>query len=365
MKSIGPKYKRIVIKVGSNVIAKNDGSINEWRVSQLVQDISVLFKWGIEVILVTSGAVAAGRSEVSVSRKTNLVSARQVWSAIGQVKLMSKYQYFFSKFGIPAGQVLATKESFRDRTHYLNMKSCISAMFERGVLPVVNENDTVSVNELMFTDNDELSGLISSMMDCTTLIILSNVDGLYDGKPGSEGSKLIRVVEPDTENLSSFISSSGSGYGRGGMATKYSVVRKLSGEGIDVYIANGTRDSVLIDIIRCKDIPCTLFRSGTMKEKSIRKWISHSETFARGAVIVNKGAREAILAGKAASLLMVGITAVEGYFRKGDIVSILDENRKSIGLGKTQYDSAKAQQSVGQKMKKPFIHCDYLVINGK
>ena len=102
-----------------------------------------------------------------------------------------------------------------------------------------------------------------------------------------------------------------------------------------------------------------------MKEKSIRKWISHSETFARGAVIVNKGAREAILAGKAASLLMVGITAVEGYFRKGDIVSILDENRKSIGLGKTQYDSAKAQQSVGQKMKKPFIHCDYLVINGK
>jgi len=151
-----------------------------------VEDVAVLYKQGIEVILISSGAVAAAGVEYLLQKKTNVVAAKQIWAAIGQVKLMSSYQFLFGKYGIQAGQLLATKESFRDRRHYLNMKNCISAMLENHVLPIVNENDAISINELMFTDNDELSGLISSLMDCKSLIILSNVDGVYKGLPGKK-----------------------------------------------------------------------------------------------------------------------------------------------------------------------------------
>jgi glutamate 5-kinase len=187
-----PKFNRIAIKVGSNVITQPDGSLNDSRILRLVEDVAILFKQGIDVVLITSGAVAAGRSEVTPSKKTNIIAAKQIWAAIGQVKLMSSYQFLFGKYGIQAGQLLATKESFRDRRHYLNMKNCITAMLDNKVLPIVNENDAVSINELMFTDNDELSGLISSMMDFETLIILSNVDGVYDGIPGKDEARLIK-----------------------------------------------------------------------------------------------------------------------------------------------------------------------------
>jgi glutamate 5-kinase len=159
------KYNKIAIKIGSNVITQSDGTLNVGRMLRIVEDVAVLFKQGIDVILISSGAVAAGRNAVSPSKKTNIVAAKQIWAAIGQVNLMSKYQFLFGKYGIHTGQLLATKESFGDRLHYLNMKNCISAMIENRVLPIVNENDTISINELMFTDNDELSGLISSMMD--------------------------------------------------------------------------------------------------------------------------------------------------------------------------------------------------------
>ncbi len=365
MKNTKPKFNRITIKVGSNVITQSDGSLNTGRILRLVEDVAILYKQGIEVVLISSGAVAAGRSEVSPSKKTNIIAARQVWASIGQVKLMSNYQFLFGKYGIQAGQMLATKEGFRDRRHYLNMKNCISAMLENHVLPIVNENDTISINELMFTDNDELSGLISSMMDCESLFILSNVNGVYNCVPGSPGAELIKEIYPDSDDLSQFISSSKSGFGRGGMFTKYSTARKISSEGIDVFIANGTRDSIVTDIIRGKDVPYTHFVASTKKKTGVKKWLYHSDTFAKGAVIINNGAKEALLGEKATSLLMIGITSIEGAFKSGDIVRILDEDGYSIGLGKSQYDSKRAEQNIGEKRSKPFIHYDYLVINEK
>lgn len=360
-----PVFKRIAIKVGSNVITNQDGSLDTWRISRLVEDIFVLYKNGIEVILVSSGAVAAGRNDVTPSKKTDIMVARQVWAAIGQAKLISSYQYLFGKYGIPAGQVLATKESFRDRMHYLNMKGCISAMIENKVLPIVNENDTISVNELMFTDNDELSGLISSMMDCDSLIILSNVDGIFTGDPGSEGAEIIREVGEHDSEIRKYLSPSKSGFGRGGMITKCNTALKLAAEGVDVFIANGSRDSVISDIARGRDVPYTRFVAREVKTTGVKKWISHSETFARGSVRINKGAREALLSDKASSLLMIGITEVDGYFRKGDIISIIDEDGKYLGLGKSEIDSRRAEQYLGQKLLKPLIHYDYLVISDK
>jgi glutamate 5-kinase len=365
MKNSKPDFNRIAIKVGSNVITQSDGSLNDGRILRLVEDVAILYKQGIEVVLITSGAVAAGRSEISPSKKTNIVAAKQIWAAIGQVKLMSSYQFLFGKYGIHAGQLLATKESFRDRRHYLNMKNCISAMLENNVLPIVNENDTVSINELMFTDNDELSGLISSMMDCKSLIILSNVDGVYNGIPGHTGTELIKRIDEKSENLDKYISSAKSGFGRGGMFTKCSIARKIAAQGIDVFIANGTRDSIITDIIKRKDVPYTHFIASNKWETGVRKWLSHSDTFAKGAVVINAGAKGALLDEKATSLLMIGITKVDGFFRSGDIVRIVDEEGNNIGLGKAQYDSKKAEQNIGEKLTKPFIHYDYMVINEK
>ncbi|MBE3084663.1 MAG: glutamate 5-kinase [Bacteroidetes bacterium] len=360
-----PEFSRIAIKVGSNVITKSDGSLNDGRILRLVEDVAILYKRGIEVVLISSGAVAAGRSEVSPSKKTNIIAAKQIWAAIGQVKLMSSYQFLFGKYGIQAGQLLATKESFRDRRHYLNMKNCISAMLENKVLPIVNENDTISINELMFTDNDELSGLISSIMDCDSLIILSNVDGVYNGVPGHTGTELINIIDEDSEDLDQYISSEKSGFGRGGMITKCSIARKIASQGIDVFIANGTRDSIITDIVRRKDVPYTHFVASAKRETGVKKWLSHSDTFAKGAVIINEGAKDALLGERATSLLMIGITRVDGFFKSGDIVRIFDERGNNIGLGKSQYDSKKAEQHIGEKLSKPFIHYDYLVINEK
>ncbi|HUX96971.1 MAG TPA: glutamate 5-kinase [Bacteroidales bacterium] len=365
MKDTKTKFNRIAIKVGSHVIAQADGSLNSGRMLRIVEDIAILYKQGIEVVLISSGAVAAGRNGAAISKKTNIIEAKQIWAAIGQVKLMSNYQFLFGKYNIQAGQVLATKESFRDRRHYLNMKNCISAMLENKVLPIVNENDTVSIEELMFTDNDELSGLISSMMDCNSLIILSNVDGIFSGLPGNNGSELIRQIDEDTKDLDNYITAAKSGFGRGGMLTKYAIARKIALQGIDVFIAKGARDSVITDIVGGKDIPYTHFIASHKKESGVKKWLAHSGTFARGAVTVNDGARTALLGEKASSLLMVGITKVHGAFKKGDIVSILDEQGNRIGLGKSHYDSKKTEQNLGQKMKKPFIHYHFLVLDEK
>ncbi|HAX93117.1 MAG TPA: glutamate 5-kinase [Bacteroidales bacterium] len=365
MKKKGSKFNRIAIKVGSNVISRNDGSLNVGRMLRLVEDIAVLCKQGNEVILISSGAVAAGRGEVVPSKKTNEIAAKQIWAAVGQVKLMSNYQFLFGKYGIQAGQLLAAKESFRDRRHYLNMKNCITAMLENNVLPVVNENDTVSVNELMFTDNDELSGLIASMMDCGSLMILTNVDGIFNAVPGCPGAEIIKEIGPGTGDLSQYILSSKSGFGRGGMLTKYSNACRIASEGIHVYIANGNRDSIISDIVREKEVPYTHFMANTSKKNGVKKWLSHSDTFARGAVYINSGAREALTGDKATSLLMIGVVKVEGYFKEGDIVRILDEDGNSIGLGKSQYDSKKAEQNIGEKRSKPFVHYDFMVISEK
>jgi len=356
------QFKRIAVKVGSNVITRPDGSLDSWRISQLVQEIAALLRQGTEVILVTSGAVAAGRGDIPPSAATNIIAAKQVLASIGQVKLMASYQFLFGKYGIQAGQILITKESFSDRRHYLNMKNCISAMLDNHVLPIVNENDAISIDELMFTDNDELSGLISSLMDCNALVILTNVDGIFSGMPGSEGAELIREISDDSEDMNRYISQTRSASGRGGMHTKYLSAKRLSAEGIDVFIANGARDSIITDIVKRRDIPSTHFKAGKGKRNSVKKWLAHSSTFTKGAVIVNDGAKMALLSGKS-SLLMIGISRVEGFFKIGDIVNIFDEKGNNIGLGKAQYDSTKTFENLGHKLGKPFIHNDFMVLN--
>ena len=250
---------RIVIKVGSNVLTRSDGKLDVTRMSALVDQIAWLRQEGYEVILVSSGAMASGRGELKVSHSLDSVEQRQLFSAVGQVKLIGLYYDLFREFNIHIGQVLTMKENFQPGEQYENQRACMTVMLENEVLPIVNENDTVSVTELMFTDNDELSGLIAQMMKAETLVLLSNIDGIYDGHPDDPQSSIIPQVLPGTD-LSQYIKEEKSAFGRGGMHSKYTTAQKVQQQGIRVIIANGERDNILIDLVKDgQNVPHTEF----------------------------------------------------------------------------------------------------------
>ena len=356
------QFSRIAVKVGSNVLTRRDGTLDVTRMSALVDQIAELHKTGVEIILVSSGAVASGRSEVHPTKKLDSVDQRQLFSAIGQAKLINRYYELFREHGITVGQVLTMKENFATRRHYLNQKNCMTVMLENGVIPIVNENDTISVSELMFTDNDELSGLIASMMDAQALIILSNINGIYNGSPTDPASEVIREIGQG-KDLSSYIQTSKSSFGRGGMLTKTNIARKVADEGITVIIANGKCDNILVDLIQHPESTlCTRFTPSAEPVSSIKKWIAHSEGFAKGELHINQCATEVLNSDKAISILPVGITAIEGEFEKDDIVRIMDFQGNQVGIGKVNCDARQAKEAIGKHGKKAVVHYDYLYI---
>ena len=357
------EFKRIAIKIGSNVLTRLDGALDITRISALVDQVAELRRDGVEVILISSGAVASGRSELKTSAKLDSVSARQLYSAVGQAKLIMHYFERFRDYGITCGQVLTTKESLSTRGHYLNQKNCMTVMLENGVIPIVNENDTISVTELMFTDNDELSGLVAAMMGVDALIILSNIDGIYNGRPDDPACRVIRRVESGKRSeLTDYIQKSRSGFGRGGMQTKYHIARKVSDEGVTVIIANGRREGILTELLcRGSDAISTRFLPSSKAVSGVKKWIAHSEGFAKGEIHINAGAYEALTGPKATSLLPVGVTGVRGDFEKDDIVGIYYSGVQ-IGVGKTAFGRAKVQTLIGVQGAKPLVHYDYLYL---
>ena len=251
--------RRIVIKVGSNVLTRQDGKLDVTRMSALVDQIAWLRNQGYEIILVSSGAMASGRGELRVNHSLDSVEQRQLYSAVGQVKLIGLYYDLFREFGLHIGQVLTMKENFQAGEQFKNQRACMTVMLENGVLPIVNENDTVSITELMFTDNDELSGLIAEMMEAETLILLSNIDGIYTTHPDNPQAELIREVAPGRD-LSEYIQPEKSAFGHGGMHSKYTTASKMQQNGIRVIIANGEREDILIHLIEHPEtIPHTEF----------------------------------------------------------------------------------------------------------
>ena len=357
------KYRRIVVKIGSNVLTREDGRPDTTRISALVDQLARLHRAGTEFILVSSGAVASGRSllETRVGR-IDTVSARQLFSAVGQVKLLNRYYDLFNEYGIACGQVLTTKESLSTRRQYLNQRNCMETMLAAGVVPIVNENDTISVTELMFTDNDELSGLVAAMMGAEALVILSNIDGIYDGSPSDPASQVIRRVAPGRD-LSQYIDTARSSRGRGGMTTKSRISSRVAGEGIEVVIANGRRDGILPDLLaEGSRTLCTRFLPSPHPISGVKKWIASSEGFAKGVLRIDQGAAEAVRASKAASILAVGVTAVEGDFERDDLVRILAPDGAQLAVGRISCDSGTARRNIGRKGLKPLVHCDYLYL---
>ncbi|GJM36431.1 MAG: glutamate 5-kinase [Saprospiraceae bacterium] len=355
-------FQKVVIKVGTNVLTREDGLLDMTNISHLVDQVAHLKNKGIEVILVSSGAVGAGRATFKVPGGLSRVVQRQVLSAIGQVRLMEVYRQLFGNYQLYCAQVLATKEDFRDRQHYLNMRNCFDALLRDHVVPVVNENDVVAVTELMFTDNDELAGLVAAMTNADALIILSSVDGLLDGPPEKADSKVIPLIDPADPAWLEYILPSRSSFGRGGMHTKFRVAQKAAKVGIATFIANGRRVGILEDILAGQGISTCFQASDPLS--NVKKWIAYNELGYKGKVFINEGAADVLLSQeRVSSLLPVGIIRLEGTFEKGDLLSIYQENGERIGLGIAQYDSDTALAYLGQQGQKELVHYDYLVID--
>lgn len=349
------EYKKIIVKIGTHVLTKDNGLLNNQVIENLVKQIAQLKKQGVQVVLVSSGAMGAGQSLVKVADGAGDIVKRQILASVGQVNLMGMYVNEFKQHGYTCGQILATKEDFRDRKHYLNMKNCFEALLGENIVPIVNENDVVSVDELMFTDNDELAGLIASMLNAQALIILTTVDGVLD-----KNEQVISVIKTDAD-IEQYVSPGISKMGRGGMLTKCRVAHKVAALGVVTHIANGNVQTALLDIVEGKEIGTLFPFEG--KASNVKKWIAHTQGQEKGVVYVNKCAEEVLVAkDSATSLLPVGITKIEGEFEKGDIIKIKGEKENDIGFGRAQYDSSKAKEYLGQQGKQELIHYDYLYL---
>ena len=353
--------KKILIKIGSNVLTLENGLPDVKRIGKLVEQVAELRKKGTQVILVSSGAVAAGRSKLPSTTSLDTISRRQVLASIGQVELMKIYSTLFCENDLICSQVLVTKEDFRTRQHYLNMKNCLEALLKCGITPIINENDVISITELMFTYNDELSGLVAAILDVYSLIILTNVDGVFSGNPENPESKLISEYDEKQINLEAIIVGKKSNFGRCCMVAKANTATKLSKLGVKVYIGNGLKDNVIAELLARNT--GTYFPPVSSSTSNVKKWVAQSGGFAKGHISINIGAAEALISKHATSLLPIGVTEIVGEFKKGDVISIVDQNGKSIGFGQVKYDSDKAREYMGIKGSPVLVHYNYLFLS--
>lgn len=345
--------KIIVIKVGTQVLTKEDGKLNLGILQSLIEQIVKLRDKGHKIVLVSSGAVGAGRIPLSNYQQTRILAA------IGQPKLLQTYSNIANSYNLLIGQLLVTKEDFKDRAHYLNIRDTILEMLTLELLPIANENDVISNPEVFFTDNDELAGLLATMIGASELVILTNVDGVYTGHPEKKGSKLVHTIDPAKVDYNKYISKINSKSGRGGMQSKCNIAAKLAELGITTTIANGKTKDILLKATTKKNVGTRFISQGT--KSNIKKWLAHSQEFYSGTITINTGARE-ILLNSNASLLPIGIISTENNFSKKDIIRIVDQDKKIIGIGLSSYDSKQLEKNLGKPNKKPFIHRDNLYL---
>lgn len=356
--------KKIVVKIGTNVLRQSDGSLDKDVIKNLVRQIAKLREDKIEVILVSSGAMATGKDVFDAKNFefTDEVQKRQVSSAIGQPYLMREYQDLFQEHKMIVGQLLITKLDLSTRNHYLNLRHCFEGLQAKNILPIVNENDSTAIDELMFTDNDEIAGMVASMVGADELIICTNVDGIFDGDPNIESSKLLSEIGVD-DNLEDFIKTNKSSFGRGGMTTKVATAQKLAKLGVKVKIINGKGKSSLIEAATVGGVGTTV---NPQKDVSAKKrWLAFASQTS-GKIIVNACLEKTLLNNSSTvSILPVGVTGVESPFEKGDLVGIVNESKKQIGLGIAEKDSAMLLGEIGEKNKSVVIHYNHMYINNQ
>jgi glutamate 5-kinase len=343
--------KLVVIKVGTRSLTKEDGSLDIAEVKRLVDDVAKIIQQGNKVILVTSGAIASGIAELGVRPNPKDIIFRQACAATGQSILMSHYREFFRRHGLKVAQVLLTENDLSNRISYIHTCNVLDRLLQIGVVPIINENDVTSVNEIIpvmkgykvnFSDNSILSALIANAVEADLVIILTTVDGLYSSNPEKPESKLIPVVEKITPEIRNATEGK-SRLGRGGMKTTLEAAEIAMRSGVPLMIANSRRPNVLFDILDGKNVG-TLFMPNSKGLSGIKRWIGYGAGV-KGQIHVNEGARNAIL--KGASLLAVGIEAVSGQFQVGDVVSLVGPEGDEFGRGTANYTSDEINQTKG------------------
>jgi glutamate 5-kinase len=362
----------VVVKVGTRVLTHPDGTLNQERIDRLAEEIHAIGSLGKRVVLVSSGAVGAGIGLLGLKGRPTDLAKLQAVAAVGQTFLIQAYDRTFIKHGRRAAQVLLTAEDVDDRIRYLNVRNTLLSILEYGAVPIINENDTVSVEELKttFGDNDRLAAMVTNLIRAPLLIVLSDVEGLYDGDPALEGSQLIHTVPQIDEKVFALVRDKKTGLSKGGMASKLEAARMVTTSGENAIIASGRRLDVLTRIFN-GELVGTLFCAQGKAVSPYKRWLGFSAQI-RGRIQLDDGARKALVE-QGRSLLAAGVVGTQGDFRKGDVVAICDSEGHVVARGLSNYDSDEVEQIkglkssriaqvLGQRPYEEIIHRDNLAI---
>lgn len=366
------KKKRIVVKIGSNVLTASHG-LDTRIIRSVSRQISQLIDRGFEVVLVSSGAMAAGQRKIGLDRRPDEIRKRQAIAAVGQAGLIMEYEKAFERYEKQVAQILLTHDDLRHRRRYLNARNTLYTLLEWHVVPIINENDTVMVEEIEFGDNDNLAAMITLLMDADIFINLTDIDGLYTKDPRvHKDAELIREVKTIGKGIERIASDIPGAIGRGGMLSKVKAAKKLTKAGVPMIIARGNRKDVLIRISDGEHLG-TYFVPGRERLPNRKCWIAFTMKV-EGAIYVDDGAAKAILK-KGKSLLPIGIVNVDGDFSVGACVEFRDPSGDGLGRGLVNYSAADIRKIAGLKTRevaarlghKPYdevIHRDHMTITG-
>jgi glutamate 5-kinase len=369
-KTVLKEVRRVIVKIGSRVLTAKTRSLSQTIFDRLAREVSAIKKNRLEVVIVSSGAIAAGMSRLGLLEKPKTMPQKQASAAIGQSALMWNYERAFSFYGQKVAQVLLTREDLSHRDRYLNARNTLLTLLDFGVIPIINENDTVAVEEIKFGDNDNLSALVTNLANADLLIILSDIDGLYDRDPRlHKNAKLIPLVSAVTAEMEKKATGTLSAISIGGMVTKLQAARKAAFFGVPTILANGMVEGILERIMRGEEIG-TLFTPEVNKLTSRKHWIAFTLK-PLGNIVVDEGAKKAILQ-KGKSLLPSGILAAEGKFSRGDPVVLLDGKGQGFAKGLVNFTAleinkikglktAEVESRLGYKPRDEIIHRDDLV----
>jgi glutamate 5-kinase len=364
------KVRRLVVKIGSRVLTTVDNDLDRNRISSLAAEIDELRRKEIEVIVVTSGAVAAGRSVLGVDRPIT-IPQKQAAAAVGQPRLMNAYEDALGRFGILTAQILLTRDDLADRQRFLNARATLDTLLSCGVVPIINENDTVAVEEIKFGDNDNLSALVTNLSESNLLIILTDINGFYDSDPRSNPeASLVKLVKGITREIEQAAGGSGSSVGTGGMATKISAAKKAGRYGVPTIVANGRDNEILTRLMYGEELGTLFLPAGDSLNRR-KHWIAYTLR-PRGRIIVDAGASK-VLRQHGRSLLPSGIESVEGDFERGACVRICSGDGIEIGRGLADYSSRECrlilgcqssdlEEILGYRYGDEVIHRDNLVV---
>jgi len=367
------RVRRLVVKIGSSSISSTKG-IDRRRMKRLVEQIATAYEGGIEVVVVTSGAVAAGVVRLGQQERPKSIPGRQAAAAVGQIDLMAAYEEFFGKRGVRIGQILLTHDDLADRQRYINAKHTIETLLQARVIPVANENDTVAIEELNFGDNDNLSALVATLVDADLLVILSDVGGVFDKDPRThDDARLVPLLQADRNDGAAEASADTGRLGRGGMAAKVDAARKASAAGISTVIADSSREGVLQEILDSRREVGTLILPGGDRLSRRKHWIAYNLK-PSGTLVVDRGAYEA-LRRKGGSLLPKGLREVRGRFRSGACVRCVGPDGDEFARGLVSYSavdldrikglhSNRIEEVLGYRISNEVIHRDDLALLG-